>query len=329
MPKIIVSIPKSAREREIWPDARERIEALGEVIWNEEDRKLEGDEKSVFIRKANALITGWGDGGLTPENIDAAPDLQIIALVGSSVKHISPDHALEKGITIVNTASAIGDSVAEFALTTALVLLKDIAALNADLQQGKWRRAEPGRDLTGRTVGVIGAGAVGRKFIELLQPFHVKLLIHDPYLPDDEAAKLGGTKANLDTLLRESEVISVHAGRTDETTHMIGKQELDLLCYGTVLVNTARGGIFDEAVLIEKLRQGKVKAALDVFEKEPPPAGSPLFGLRNVVLTPHKAGHTEDTYRRIGLSIAKDLELFFKGKEPINRLTKEIVDRAT
>ncbi|MEW6359179.1 MAG: hydroxyacid dehydrogenase [Planctomycetota bacterium] len=329
MPKIVVPIPKSACEREILPDVRKRIEALGETFWNTEDRKLEGKEKSRFMRGANALVTGWGDGGLTPENIDAAPDLQIIALVGSSVKHISPYHALAKGVTIVNTATAIGDSVAEFALTTALVLLKDITPLNAHLHQGKWLRAEPGRDLTGRTVGVIGAGAVGRKFIELLQPFRVILLIYDPYLPDAIAAKLGGTKVDLDRLMRESEVLSIHAGSTNETTHMIGKRQLALLRDDAVIVNTARGAIFDEAALIEKLKEGKVKAALDVFEKEPPPPGSPLFGLPNVVLTPHKAGHTEDTYHRIGLSIARDLELFFDGKEPVNKLTKEMIDRAT
>lgn len=329
MPKIVVSLPTSAQERNLCPEARSRITALGEVAWNQENRKLEGEEKSKLIRDAEALVTGWGDGGLTEANIDAAARLKIIAVIGSSVKHLSPYHAFKKGITIVNTATGIGDSVAEFALTNVLALLRDVCTYNAAMHSGKWDRTAPGRDLTGRTVGVIGAGAVGRKFIELLAPFHVKLLIYDPYLTEEGAARLGGRKAALDDLLRESEVISLHAGSTKETCHLLDAGKLRLIRDDAVIVNTARGAIFDEQALAERLKEGKVKAALDVFEKEPLPPGSPLRGLPNVILTPHKAGETYDTYRRIGLSVVRDLELFFAGKEPINKLTKEMVDRAT
>ena len=184
-----------------------------------------------------ALITGWGDGELTPENIDAAPDLQIIALAGSSVKHISPYHAFEKGITIVNTASAIGDSVAEFALTTALVLLKEITLLNGHLHQGKWMRAEPGRDLTGRTVGVIGAGRIGAAYARMMVEGHkMNLIYYDvhrnealedyiaayaQFLKSRGEAPVTCTRAEtIEDLLQQADCVSIHTVLDDTTRHL-------------------------------------------------------------------------------------------------------------
>ena len=133
----------------------------------------------------------------------------------------------------------------------------------------------------------------------------------------------------LDDLLRECEVISLHAGLTPETEGMIGREQLDLISDDAVLVNTARGGIFDEQALTEKLAEGNIRAALDVFVKEPLPEDHTLRTMPNVIVAPHMAGATADTDRRVGEAVVGDAELFFSGREPENRLTKDMIRRTT
>jgi phosphoglycerate dehydrogenase-like enzyme len=331
-PRIFVSLPTSARAENIWPEYQQRLTGFADVDWNEEDRRLTEAEKSARLAQAEGLITGWGDGPLTEANIDAAPRLQIVCIIGSAVKQYSAYHAIDKDVLICNTARAIGHAVAECALGLMLMLLREFRTFADGTRAGKWERdapLHPQKDLAGRTVGLVGCGAVGFELVELLQPFRTELLVYDPYLPKSLALEHGFRLVGLDDLLQRSEVVSVHAGSTPETAGMIGRRQLDLLRDDAVLVNTARGALFDEEALTAKLAEGKIRAALDVFVKEPLPPDHPLRTMPNVLVLPHVGGATQDTNRRVGEAVVRDMELFFSGKQPENVVTKDMIRRAT
>jgi len=331
-PVIAVLLPRPSRERNLCEEARERLEAFAEARYEEGEKDLGESEKSEFIREAAGILTGWGDEGITPANLEAAPRLRIIAVIGSSVVRFSPYEALQRDIVITNTAAAIGYSVAEFALAQMLALLHRSVERHRAMTEPAQKRAGAdeleGRDLAGRTVGVIGVGAVGQIMVRLLKPFGVRLLLYDPFVPAGSLAALGGEAVELQDLLRRSEVITLHAGMTEQSRGLIGRKELALLREGAVIVNTARGGLFDQQALTEKLQEGRISAALDVFEPSLSP-DHPLRSLPNVLLSPHRAGMTSDMLRRIGLEAVEDLRLFFAGEEPRNRLTREQIMHAT
>jgi phosphoglycerate dehydrogenase-like enzyme len=179
-------------------------------------------------------------------------------------------------------------------------------------------------DLTGSTVGLVGFGAIARQLVSLLsllRPFACRLLAYDPYAPPDVAAALGVSSTGLDDVLSQADVVSVHAGATDETRGLIGVRELALLRDGAVVVNTARGRIIDDTALIAELRRGRIQAGLDVFATEPLAADSELRQLPNVVLTPHVGGFTEEMYQRRALALVEDLRRVFAGEPPTSRVT--------
>ncbi|PIV54502.1 3-phosphoglycerate dehydrogenase [Candidatus Desantisbacteria bacterium CG_4_10_14_0_8_um_filter_48_22] len=330
-PRIAVVIPKPHYEREFCAEARNILNSFADITLNEKELVFGEEEKTDSIKDADGVITGWGDSGLTKKNIEGAQKLRIIGVIGSSVKLVQPEFAMDKGIAVVNTAQAIGDSAAEYALALILVSLKDIILFNQWMKvEKKWVPEDRnGADLSNKTVGIIGLGAIGRKVARLLSGFGARVLAYDPYFPAEKALEIGVEMVALDQLLSRSQVITIHSGMTSETLHLIGEKELNMIQKNALLVNTARADIIDEEALAKKLKEGKFKAAIDVFHQEPLAEDSPLRSLDNVILTPHRAGATEDTYRRIGISIAADFRLFFEGKPPKNALLKEQLSRMT
>ena len=328
-PLVAVLLPRSSQGRNHCQEARDKLEGFAETRYHQGEHALEEREKSEFIADAEGILTGWGDGALTPANLDAAKRLHIITVIGSSVVRFSPYQALDRGIVLTNTASAIGYSVAEFALAQMLALLHQSLPRHRAMEHSSGKHPDlVGRDLWGRTVGVIGVGAVGRIIVQLLRPFGVHLLLYDPFVPAEQLGALGGEVVSLEDLFRRSEVITVHAGLTEQSRGLIGRRELALLREGAIIVNTARGGLFDQEALVEKLQEGKISAALDVLEPDLGPDHL-LRSLPNVLLSPHAAGLTSDMLRRIGLDAVEDLRLFFSGQEPKNRLTREQIIHAT
>jgi phosphoglycerate dehydrogenase-like enzyme len=167
-----------------------------------------------------------------------------------------------------------------------------------------------------RRVGVISASSIGRRVIELLRPFDLEIVVHDPYLTEADAQRLGATTVDLDTLLSTSDLVSLHTPLLPETTKMIGAAQLAAMRDGAVLLNTARGALIDEDALATELRTGRIRAVLDVTEPEPPAPDSPLWDLDNVVLTPHVAGSRGRELRRIGEEIVAELARLVRG-EPL------------
>tara|TARA_B110000467_G_scaffold141931_1_gene142988 strand:- start:111 stop:668 length:558 start_codon:yes stop_codon:yes gene_type:complete len=179
--------------------------------------------------------------------------------------------------------------------------------------------------LTGKTVGLIGAGYIARRLIELLKPFDVKLLVHDPYVHPELASSLGFTLTSLNAVLSKTDVIACLAPLTPSTRGMLGPNEINSMKPGSVFVNVSRGPIVDSDALIERLEIGDITACLDVFDPEPVPVGSRIRQLPNVFLSPHIAGTTERSRTRFFEEMVSELERHFSGHETLHDLTPRVL----
>ncbi len=181
--------------------------------------------------------------------------------------------------------------------------LRGITAGNADVQDGKGKGSFKGHELAGKTVGIIGTGAIGCRTAEIFKAFRCRLVGYSRH-PHPEAEALGIERMSLEDVMRTADIISVHTPLTPETRGLIGKKEIGLMKQGAVLINTARGPVVDTEALAEALKAGKIFAGVDVFEKDPPlPAGHPLFGVPNLVCTPHVGFDTRESIdRRAGMA---------------------------
>jgi phosphoglycerate dehydrogenase-like enzyme len=184
----------------------------------------------------------------------------------------------------------------------------------------------PTHELTGRTVGIIGMGEVGKRVMGLLNAFHCKILVYDPHRTAEEIEGFGGSQVDLEDLMAQSEVVSLHAPNIPSNHHMITRNMLGMLMDDAVLVNTARGELIDEGALIEEALSGRIRVALDVFEAAAGDVGKRLGGAPNAILTPHIAGKSVEARRRQGDVVVEDLALFFSGKTPKNLVTLEMLD---
>lgn len=261
-----------------------------DVFWAE---LLSGAARSA-LRDVEVLITGWGAPTLVPEVLDHAPHLRLVAHAAGTVKSHLPLDVWDRGIRVVSAAAGGVAPVAEFTLASILLANKHVLASRDAFRQRRDTSVQDDlpadRGNLGRVVGVVGASRIGRRVVEVLRVTDLDVVVHDPYLTSAGAAALGVERVPLPELLRTCDVVSLHAPSTPETRHMIGEQELALLRDGATLVNTARGALVDHDALTEHLVTGRLSAVLDVTEPEPLPAGSPLWDLPNVVLTPHVAG---------------------------------------
>lgn len=269
-----------------------------------------------FLRDADAIITTWGSPKLDEEILSVCPSLSLVLHAAGSVKPIMTDALLAKRPRMTASAAAIGEGVAETALGLAITACKGIYSLAKDTAAGLWNQhnREYVKDFYDITVGVISAGFVGRHMIKLLSNFRVDILLYDPTMTKEECAALGAEKVELCDLLSRSDVVSVHAPSIPATEKMLNADNLHLIRDGAVLINTARGAIFDEAALIEELKSGRFFACIDVTDPEPPVADNPLRTMPNVILTPHIAGTVTNGLRRIGGHVADELARFVRGE---------------
>lgn len=220
--------------------------------------------------------------------------LDVVGKVGTGIDNIDLEAAADHGVTVTYTPGINALSVAEHALGLALATLRHTITCGEVLREGGWRDVTPeGTQLSGRTVGIIGFGNIGRRFAGLLRGFNVETLVYDPYVQKEDLELVGATQAEFDTLLSRSDLVSVHAALTEETRGMIDATALEQMKSSAVLVNTARGPIVDQDALVTALQKGSIAGAgLDVFEAEPLSPDSPLHDLPTVTVTPHVAART-------------------------------------
>jgi D-3-phosphoglycerate dehydrogenase len=251
--------------------------------------------------------------------IEAAKKLKVIAVLRGGTENIDVPFATGRGIAVLNTPGRLARAVAECTVGLILAEMRNLARGHARLKEGRWDRAFPNSDdipeLYRRTVGLVGYGAVAQLVAKFLEAFGCRLLAFDPYLRGDPTP---ATLTDLPTLLKESDVVSLHARLCTETQHLIGAKELALMKPSAILVNTARSGLVNEAALLQALRERRIMgAALDVFDVEPLPANHPFLGLDNVTLAPHLAGSTRDGFRNSPVLMAGHLARMLRGEGPL------------
>ena len=251
--------------------------------------------------------------------IQAATNLKVIGVLRGGTENVDVDAATRRGITVINNPGRNARAVAECTMGMILGEIRNVARAHACLKAGQWRRTFANSDaipeLYEKTVGLIGYGAVGRLVAGYLHAFGSRVLACDPLLVDDPAPAVA---VDLETLLRQSDVVSIHARLTEQTHHLIGPKELALMKPSAVLVNTARSGLIDEKALVRALSQRRILgAALDVFDTEPLPPDHPLLKLDNATLTPHLAGSTIDAFRNSPKLMAGHLIRLFQGEQDL------------
>jgi phosphoglycerate dehydrogenase-like enzyme len=245
------------------------------------------------LAEIDVLITGWGSPQIGVAELAAMPRLAAIVHAAGTVKGHLADEAWDRGIRVTSAASANAYPVAEYTLAMILLAGKRVPdyirgyASDPALYD---QAPDPTIGNFNRTVGIVGASRVGRRVIELLQPFDLEVLLYDPYLDSDDPVHDGARQVTLDQLFAESTIVSVHAPLLPETVGMIGQHELALLPDGATVINTARAPIVDQDALAAAVRQRGLRAVLDVTDPEPLPAEHPLRSLDGVVITPHVAG---------------------------------------
>ncbi|MFE7317059.1 hydroxyacid dehydrogenase [Streptomyces sp. NPDC057555] len=327
-PTVLLAMGPDIADRLLGETQRARLERLART-----DSRLVAHELAApgpgiaaALAGAEVLLTCWGAPPLTAEVLAAAPRLRAVVHAAGSVKEHVTEACWERGIAASSAAAANALPVAEYTLAAILFANKRVlhAAHRYRTLRGPhdWLRALDGAGNHGRTVGIVGASRIGRRVIELLRPFALRVLLYDPYVDEAEAERMGVRRVPLAELCAGSDVVSVHAPEVPATRHLIGARELALMPDGATLVNTSRGSLVDEAALIAELSGGRLAAVLDVTEPELPAPDSPLYVLPNVLLTPHIAGSLGNELHRMADHALDELERYGKGlpfADPVRR----------
>ena len=266
------------------------------------------EELKARIADYDALIVRSGT-KVTREVIEAGTKLKVIGRAGVGVDNIDVDSATERGIMVVNAPGANTISAAEHTIGMLLSLSRKIPAANQSLKSGEWTRKKyMGVEVNGKILGIIGLGRVGGEVAKRAKGLGMRVVAYDPFISQDRAGELGVSLMSFSEVLSISDFITIHAPLTKDTYHLIGKDEFEKMKDGVRIINCARGGIIDENALVEAIRSGKVAgAALDVFEREPPPADSDLLKLDSVIVTPHLGASTEEAQRAAAIVIADEV----------------------
>jgi (S)-sulfolactate dehydrogenase len=266
---------------------------------------LAGERPALLekVAEADALIVR-NRTRVDREVLERAARVRVVGRLGVGLDNIDVPACKARGIEVIPATGANALSVAEYVVCTAMLLLRGAYLRSADVANGTWPREalSNGRELAGKTLGIAGFGLIGRTVGRLARALGMRLCAYDPVAMGEE----GVPRVELDRLLAESDVVTLHMPLTAETRNLLDARRLGLMKAGAVLVNTARGGIVDESALAAALRAGRLAgAALDVFDAEPLPAGSPLAGCPNLVLTPHIAGLSRESNERVSGMIAE------------------------
>lgn len=298
--------------------AVERLEAAGcTVRVNPYGRPLTGDEIVDYAYDCDAIVLG--NDHLDAATIDRLPNLKLIARHGAGFDGIDFAEAVRRGITITNTPGANREETADLTFALILDLARMITQTVTQLKSGVWNKI-PGRSLYGKTIGIIGVGAIGMSVAARAMGFGMDILGYD-IVRRDEASHYGLLYTSLDELLEKSDVVTIHAPLTSATRNLLGAREFRRMKEGALLVNTARAGIVRESALERALLSGSLGGyAVDVYEREPPTLPK-VYEMPNVLTTPHIGSATLEANRRMGDVVADNIIAFKDGKEPPNRVT--------
>ena len=285
--------------------AETRLRALGDVTIYTERGANEEDELSRRIAGAEAVVGLRAYSRFSKRVIDASPLLRMISIWGTGTDNVDLDACRARGVLVTNTPGVNANSVAEQTIALMLAVARQIPAMDRGTREGQWPRAMLVQ-LEGKTLGVVGLGAIGSRVATIAKAFGMKVLATAWRGDDGRAAEVGATFVDLDTLLGKSDFVSIHLRLNDGTRGVLSREKIGLMKSSAFLINTARGAIVDRDALIDALENGRIAGAgLDVFHDEPVRADDEIVTLANVVLTPHNAGTTEEV---IALGLSRTVE---------------------
>lgn len=310
----------------LYPAAVERIRAAVDI---DPAVVLDRFDDGTRLSDVELLITGWGCAPLTGAVLATAPRLRAIVHTAGTVRHHVTEACWERGIVVSSAAAANAVPVAEYAVAMILLAGKRVPEIarrfRRDRAQQDWNALFPEAGNYRATVGLLGASLIGRRVADLLRPFDLEVLLHDPYVADAEVRGLGAEPVGLDELFARSGVVSLHAPLLPETTGMIDARLLALMREDATLLNTARGGLVDHAALEHEVLSGRLRAVLDVTTPEPLPAGSPLWDCDGVLLTPHVAGSKSNELRRLADAAAAEVQRWAAGQPFAHPVRRELL----
>ena len=265
---------------------------------------------------------------VTEEVFAAAKKLKVVGRAGVGVDNIDIESATDHGVIVMNTPTGNTVATAELTFTHMLAGTRPIVQASARMREGGWDRKKfTGSELNGKVLGVLGMGRIGAEVSKRARAFQMQVLAFDPYLTEARAKDLGVTLADFDSLIKQADYITVHMPLTSDTKHMINKDTIKLMKNGVRIFNCARGGIIDEAALMDGLKLGKIAAAgLDVYEDEPPAEESELRSIPNLVLTPHLGASTQEAQENVGIDVARQMIDTLNGGMVVNALNMPSVD---
>jgi phosphoglycerate dehydrogenase-like enzyme len=274
------------------------------------------EERTEKLARANFLLGSWVTTAvkLTEDDFRAGRHLKLIQLMSAGYEHVPLDLAERYGIPVAHFGGSNATVVAESTIMVILALYRQLMMLDANVRSGAWRSGEPVLyELRGKRVGVVGMGHIGRAVAARVAAFEAEVV----YTSRERKPDLDLPFLSLDELLRTSDVVSLHVSLTAQTRGMIGARQLGLLKRTTLLINTSRGPIVDQAALLDALQRGTIAGAgLDVLDPEPPATDSPFFELNNVIFTPHNAGSAVEVWPRVVATCFANIERVARGEPP-------------
>lgn len=289
--------------------------------------------KNVIIEKArniDALASLLSD-KIDAEVFNAAPNLKIVSQLAVGFDNIDIAEATKRGIYVTNTPEVLTDTTADFAWALLMAVARRVAEADRYVRSGQWKvgwhpNMLAGRDVFNATIGIVGAGRIGYAVAKRATGFGMKILFYDviprPEMEKDFKAK----RVDVDTLLKESDFVSIHVPLMKETHHLINAEKLKLMKKTAYLVNNSRGPVVDEKALYDALKEGRIAGAgLDVFEQEPTSMDNPLLKLDNVVVAPHISSASLETRSRMSEMVADNLVAFFEGRKPPNLVNPDVM----
>jgi D-3-phosphoglycerate dehydrogenase len=301
--RVLIADDMSAKAKEVLETSSKIQVDVKTKLPPEELSSIIGDYQCLVVRSATKV---------TASIIEAGGKLQLIGRAGIGVDNIDVTAASRRGILVENAPSGNSVTTAEHAISLLMSLARQIPQATASMKARKWEKnAFKGRELMGKTLGVIGLGNIGRIAASRGRGLEMRVVAYDPFIGADAAARLGVELLPLDELYAQADFITIHTPLTSETEGLVGADAFKKMKKGVMIVNAARGGIVDEAALLAALEEGKVGgAALDVFEKEPPPTDHPLVGHPNVICTPHLGASTKEASEKVAVELAEQIVEF-------------------
>lgn len=274
---------------------------------NTEGNRFNQSQLIDYLKGFDAAIVGLDE--INSDVLDALPELKIISKYGVGLNNIDLDACKKRQVEIGWTGGVNRLSVAEMTLGNILALSRNIYQTSTLLSNGEWKK-DGGFQLSGKKVGIIGVGHIGKEVVRLLKPFNCQIFVNDVVEQNEYYNSNNLTEVDKETIIKTCDVITIHTPLTNDTKNLINKSSLSQMKDGAVIINTARGGIVNETDLKNELKTGRISAAIDVYENEPP-SDLELLSLPNLICTPHIGGNAKEAVELMGLSAIEHLKKFY------------------